>query len=405
MDVVYSFATSRLLAQMIGFADERSPDPDRDGSFLLHVLLRPEILQCFLLLYARKIDELPFELDCSDLSALSTQLDRHADVFQHLLLLLDRQPAFVAQFSRLVPSPAALFRDFHLSVARGFALLRAVCDSEALLSSASSPLPPCCDVWSEPFAAALQRLYPASLWASLEFRGFVCFWMLRYADVEQPAQCYAGYRAQVDARIERREKERGAARGDRALARQLARLRQQREALLSDEKAGQTHIETLEVGFFFRGESIAEGDSGGHANLLPKHRRDSSLHPVLHPAAPSGFADGRAVRCPVRAETGALAHAQLRLHHLRATLALRSDAAHPRLLRVRDAEPRSVLFGALRGPLADERQRARLQGVERRKRLLFEVLPAARKRILQLRAVPQGGTWRRGVEDRSMITG
>ena len=250
MDVVYSFATSRLLAQMIGFADERSPDPDRDGSFLLHVLLRPEILQCFLLLYARKIDELPFELDCSDLSALSTQLDRHADVFQHLLLLLDRQPAFVAQFSRLVPSPAALFRDFHLSVARGFALLRAVCDSEALLSSASSPLPPCCDVWSEPFAAALQRLYPASLWASLEFRGFVCFWMLRYADVEQPAQCYAGYRAQVDARIERREKERGAARGDRALARQLARLRQQREALLSDEKAGQTHIETLEVGFF-----------------------------------------------------------------------------------------------------------------------------------------------------------
>ena len=94
MDIVYSFATSRILAQMIGFSEERSPDPD--GTFLLNELLRPEILQCFLLLYARKIDELPFELDCSDLNALSAQFDRHTDIFYHLLLLLDQQPAGIA---------------------------------------------------------------------------------------------------------------------------------------------------------------------------------------------------------------------------------------------------------------------------------------------------------------------
>ena len=43
MDIVYSFATSRILAQMIGFSEERSPDPD--GTFLLNELLRPEIGQ------------------------------------------------------------------------------------------------------------------------------------------------------------------------------------------------------------------------------------------------------------------------------------------------------------------------------------------------------------------------
>ena len=244
MDIVYSFATSRILAQMIGFSEERSPDPD--GTFLLNELLRPEILQCFLLLYARKIDELPFELDCSDLNALSAQFDRHTDIFYHLLLLLDQQPAFIEQFSRLVGTPEALFADFHLSIAHGFALLRAVCDSEAFFLR-SAPLPAFCDVSTESFAAALKRFYPLSLWETLDFGGFVGFWMLRYADLELPAPCYAAYRSRLDASIEKKEKERSAARSDRSIGKQIARLRQQRELLQGDEKRIETHIEAVEV--------------------------------------------------------------------------------------------------------------------------------------------------------------
>lgn len=247
MDIVYSFATSRILAQMIGFSEERSPDPD--GTFLLNVLLRPEILQCFLLLYARKIDELPFELECSDLNALSVQFDRHTDIFYHLLLLLDQQPAFIELFSRLIGAPESLFADFHLSIAHGFALLRSVCNSEAFFLR-SSPLPAFCDVSTASFAAVLKRFYPSTLWDSLDFEGFVSFWMLRYADLEQPTPCYAAYRSQLDASIEKKEKERSAARSDRSIGKQIARLKQQRELLQSDEKRIETHIQTIEVCFF-----------------------------------------------------------------------------------------------------------------------------------------------------------
>ena len=217
-----------------------------------NVLLSPEILQCFLLLYARKIDELPFELECSDLNALSAQFDRHTDIFYHLLLLLDQQPAFVEQFSRLIAAPESLFTDFHLSIAHGFALLRSVCDSEAFLLR-SSPLPAFCDVSTASFAAVLKRFYPANLWDSLDFGGFVSFWMLRYADLEQPTACYAAYRSQLDASIEKKEKERSAARSDRSIGKQIARLKQQRELLQSDEKQIAAHIQTVEVCFISRG--------------------------------------------------------------------------------------------------------------------------------------------------------
>lgn len=244
MDVVYSFATSRILSQMISFGEEQSPDPS--GKFLLDVLLRPEILECFLLLYARKIDELPYELDCSDLNVLSTLLDRHSDIFAHLLLLLDQQPAYIEQFARIVTSPESLLTDYHLNIAHCFALLRSVCNVEVFLTR-SSPLPSFCDVTTESFAAALKRFYPSSLWDSLDFDGFLSFWLLRYADLEQPSQCYASYRSQLDALIEKKEAERSAQRSDRSLGKQIARLKQQRELLQLDEQSLREHIEAIEV--------------------------------------------------------------------------------------------------------------------------------------------------------------
>ena len=93
----------------------------------------------------------------------------------------------------------------------------------------------------------MKRFYPPSLWETLDFGGFVGFWMLRYADLELPAPCYAAYRSQLDASIEKKEKERSAARSDRSIGKQIARLRQQRELLQGDEKRIEAHIEAVEV--------------------------------------------------------------------------------------------------------------------------------------------------------------
>ena len=100
---------------------------------------------------------------------------------------------------------------------------------------------------AESFAAALKRFYPSSLWDSLDFDGFLSFWLLRYADLEQPSQCYASYRSQLDALIEKKEAERSAQRSDRSLGKQIARLKQQRELLQLDEQSLREHIEAIEV--------------------------------------------------------------------------------------------------------------------------------------------------------------
>ena len=243
MDVIYSFSTSRFLAQMIDHCEEGVVDFNEQ--VLLDALLRPEILECFLIYYARKINELPYELECEDLSTLSVVYDRHSDIFYHLLLLLDRRPQYIQHLGQVVNRPELLFSDYHLDITNAFALLRSILDIKSVLTNDS--IPDFANVNSESFEAVLKGFYPKDVWNTLDYRAFLSFWMLRYSDFQKSSACYSMYRKRLDSKIEKKEKEKSTLRSERTMNKQIIQLKHEREQLDQDESSIDSHIRDINV--------------------------------------------------------------------------------------------------------------------------------------------------------------
>ena len=215
-------------------------------SYVLNALVSPEILQTMLLVFARSVAEMVYEKECRDTSVLSALYDRNSDIFFQLLLLLHHHTEFVKVITSCVPSPAALFTQYHLDFAFASALLRSVVSVDALLplltsnSKTPSSEPIVWDITPPAFEAAVKAFYPPSLWSELDFKCFLLFWMLQFSDLASSTDCYADYRS---------EKEKGSSRSERGVAKQIEELKKEGEELDKDEERVKSHVEQMEAGF------------------------------------------------------------------------------------------------------------------------------------------------------------
>lgn len=224
-------------------------------SYVLNALVSPEILQTMLLVFTRSVAEMVYEEECRDTSVLSALYDRNSDIFFQLLLLLHHHTEFVKVITCCVPSPAALFTQYHLDIAFASALLRSVISVHSLLpllastSETPSSDPIVWDITIPAFEAAVKAFYPPALWSELDFKGFLLFWMLQFSDLASSTDCYTDYRSVVAHDIAMKEKEKSSSRSERGVARQIEELRRESEELDKDEERVKNHVEQMEVGF------------------------------------------------------------------------------------------------------------------------------------------------------------
>ena len=208
-----------------------------------------------LLVFARSVAEMVYEKEYRDTSVLSALYDRNSDIFFQLLLLLHHHTEFVKVIASCVPSPAALFTQYHLDFAFASALLRSVVSVDALLplltsnSKTPSSEPIVWDITTPAFEAAVKAFYPPSLWSELDFKCFLLFWMLQFSDLASSTDCYADYRSVVAHDIAVKEKEKSSSRSERGVTKQIEELKKEGEELDKDEERVKSHVEQMEAGF------------------------------------------------------------------------------------------------------------------------------------------------------------
>lgn len=216
---------------------------------IIHGILHSNLFPVLLLKLPQIITQLVYEQELKELNVLSTLKDRYHDLFLHTLNLLRGSEEYQTTLLALLPSPMILLTQQKLDVYYFFAIVRSILTPATLQQMFNETPTSAWNLFTPTNEAILKQYYPPSLWETLDFRGYLLFWLMSYRDLSSVSGCYAEYARLIQKELEQKQKQKQQknSHSERILTRLINEYKKEIGKIQEEQQQGEKRVQELDT--------------------------------------------------------------------------------------------------------------------------------------------------------------